>query len=141
MQKTKEQNNFFSAFLWNFFLCQNRWHGDVPPHLAQPCYVALGWALDSGLLCYFKLWVINIVIPIRDLNLGLKHLSLLEFETWWIRPLGHLALWSWEHFLVSRVTVNQFKQISTLHNIFSVVSIFQCSLMEMWTWTSVKGQL
>ena len=26
------------------------WHGDVPPHLAQPCYVALGRALDLGLI-------------------------------------------------------------------------------------------
>ena len=30
-----------SAFLRNFFLCQ-------PPHLAQPCCVALGCALDLG---------------------------------------------------------------------------------------------
>ena len=42
-------NNFFlSAFLLNFFLCQDCWHGDVPPHLVQPFYVALGQALDSG---------------------------------------------------------------------------------------------
>ena len=31
-----------SPFLPNFFLCQDRCHGDVPPHLVQPCYVALG---------------------------------------------------------------------------------------------------
>ena len=43
---------FLSAFLRNFFLCQDCWHGDVCPHLAQPCYVALGWALDSG--AYFS---------------------------------------------------------------------------------------
>ena len=41
---------FFSAFLRNFFLCQDRCHGDVPSNLAQPCCVALGQALDSGLL-------------------------------------------------------------------------------------------
>ena len=41
--------SFFSAFLQNFFLCQDRLSGDVPPHLAQPCYVALGWALILGL--------------------------------------------------------------------------------------------
>ena len=39
-----------SALLWNFFLCQDRWHGDMPPHLAQPCLVALGRAPDSGLV-------------------------------------------------------------------------------------------
>ena len=33
-----------SAFLRNFFLCQDCWHGDLPPHLAQPCYVAQGRA-------------------------------------------------------------------------------------------------
>ena len=39
-----------SAFLRNFFLCQVRLSGDVPPHLAQPCCVALGRALIWGLL-------------------------------------------------------------------------------------------
>ena len=38
-------NNIFNfllaTFLWYFFLCQDRCHGDVPPHLAQSCYVAL----------------------------------------------------------------------------------------------------
>ena len=28
----------------------NHWHGDVPKHLAQPWYVALGRALDLGLI-------------------------------------------------------------------------------------------
>ena len=37
------------AFLRNSFLCQDRCYGDVPPHLAQPCCVALGRALDWGL--------------------------------------------------------------------------------------------
>ena len=32
---------------------------------------------------------INIVILSGDLNLGPKCLSLLEFETWRLRPLGH----------------------------------------------------
>ena len=40
---------FLSAFLRNFFLCQDFWHSAVPPHLVQPCYVALGQALDLGL--------------------------------------------------------------------------------------------
>ena len=40
---------FLSAFLPNFFLCQDGLSGDVPPHLAQPCYVALGRALIWGL--------------------------------------------------------------------------------------------
>ena len=44
-----------SAFLRYFFLCQDRWHGDVPPYLAPPCYVALGRALDSGLTPMFGL--------------------------------------------------------------------------------------
>ena len=39
-----------SAFLRNFLLCPDRWHVDVPPHLAQPFCVALGQALDLGLL-------------------------------------------------------------------------------------------
>ena len=33
-----------SAFLRNFFLCLDRWHGDVPPHFAKPCCVTLGQA-------------------------------------------------------------------------------------------------
>ena len=45
---TKE-GSFFSAFLRNFFLCQDRLSSDVPPHLAQPCYVALGRALIRGM--------------------------------------------------------------------------------------------
>ena len=36
-----------SAFPQNFLLC---WRGHVPPHLAHPCYVALGRALDLGLI-------------------------------------------------------------------------------------------
>ena len=39
-------------------------------------------------LCTLK-WTINIVIPRGDLNLGYKRLSLLEFETWRLRPLGY----------------------------------------------------
>ena len=42
--------SFLSAFLQNFFLCPGRGHSDVPPHLAQPCYVVLGRALDWGLI-------------------------------------------------------------------------------------------
>ena len=64
---TQFQGRFFkSAFLWNFFLCQDRLSSDVPPHLAQPCYVALGRALIWGLyinfflFSYFNLLVINI---------------------------------------------------------------------------------
>ena len=48
---TVKHRGFLSTFLRNFFLCQDHWHGDVPPHLAQPLYVALGRALDSGLMC------------------------------------------------------------------------------------------
>ena len=40
---------FFSAFLRNFFLRQDRLSGNVPPHLVQPCYLALGRALIWGL--------------------------------------------------------------------------------------------
>ena len=46
---------FLSAFFWNFLLCQDHWHGDVPPLLVQPCYVALGRALDLGLISRHKL--------------------------------------------------------------------------------------
>ena len=42
---------FLSAFLQNIYLFLDHWHGDVSPHLAQPCCVALGQALDSGLIC------------------------------------------------------------------------------------------
>ena len=38
------------SFLHNFFMYQDCWHGDVPPQLAQPCCVALWWALDLGLI-------------------------------------------------------------------------------------------
>ena len=34
-----------SSFLQKFSLCQDRWHGEVHPHLVQPSYVALGRAL------------------------------------------------------------------------------------------------
>ena len=37
-----------SPFLWNFSLRQDRLSGDVPPHLVQPCYVALGASLCIG---------------------------------------------------------------------------------------------
>ena len=40
---------FLSTILWNFFLCKDQRHGDVPPHLVQSCYVALGRALVWGL--------------------------------------------------------------------------------------------
>ena len=40
---------FLSTLLQNFFLCQDRQSSVVPPHLAQPCYVALGRALIWGL--------------------------------------------------------------------------------------------
>ena len=33
--------------------------------------------------------MINIIILSRDSSLGPKHLSLLEFESWRLRPLGH----------------------------------------------------
>ena len=38
-----------SAFLQNFFLHQDHLSGDMPPHSAQPCYVALVQALIWGL--------------------------------------------------------------------------------------------
>ena len=41
---------FLSAFLQNFFLCQDRLSGDVPPHLGQPCCVDLESRLVSRLV-------------------------------------------------------------------------------------------
>ena len=38
---------------------------------------------------YFYFWAINIIIPSGDSNLGPKPLSLLEFEKWRLRSLGH----------------------------------------------------
>ena len=89
---------FFFIRLPSEFLC---WHGDVqPPHLVQPCYIALGRALNWGLYpdidsgttatrhpavwivtSYSYLWAINIVIQSGDSNLGPKCLSLLELLT------------------------------------------------------------
>ena len=40
---------FLSAFFQNFFLRQYHLSGDVPPHLAQPNYAALGRVLIWGL--------------------------------------------------------------------------------------------
>ena len=49
----KSLDPFLFTFLRNFFLCQDCWHGDVPPHLAKPFYKALGQALELGLIyCY-----------------------------------------------------------------------------------------
>ena len=42
------------------------------------------WLVTS----HFWLWAINIVIPSGNSHLA-KSLSLLEFETWRLRPLGH----------------------------------------------------
>ena len=36
------------------------------------------------------------VIPSGNLNLGPKRLSLLEFETWWLRPLCYHSRLSWK---------------------------------------------
>ena len=63
---------------WHFFY-----------HLA-PCY------LNSDKVFYF--WAINTVIPSRDSNLGPKPLSLLEFKTWRLKPLGHHGRFSWHLF-------------------------------------------
>ena len=41
---------FLSAFLRNFFLCQDHWRDDELPHLPQPCYIALRLARDLGLI-------------------------------------------------------------------------------------------
>ena len=47
---------FLSPFLLNFFLGQDRGHGDVPPHLVQPCSVALYVTKEySSMLCFFLL--------------------------------------------------------------------------------------
>ena len=64
---------FLSAFLWNFFLRLDCLSGDVPPQLAQPCYVALGRALFlilSNRYCNSE----------RDLNLRPKHLLYLNLK-------------------------------------------------------------
>ena len=47
---------FLFAFLRNFFPRQDRLSGDVPSHLAQPCYVALGQAVfqcDTSTFIYY----------------------------------------------------------------------------------------
>ena len=73
------------------FLRQDGLSGDVPPHLTQPCYVALGRALILGLYhpvpCYLNSDKLFLYLsdryrnPEQDSNLGPKPLSLLEFKT------------------------------------------------------------
>ena len=46
------QVNYFLFFI-NFFLRQDHLSSDVPPHLTQPCYVAIGRALIWGLYPYW----------------------------------------------------------------------------------------
>ena len=81
---------FFFTFLRNFLL----WQGDVPPHLVQPCYVALGQALfdiesnTTATWCptiwivtsRFWLWAIHIIVMSR-------------IQTWvlrWLQSVGRL---------------------------------------------------
>ena len=66
-----------SAFLWNFFLCQDHWHSDVPLHLVQPCCVALGRAFDSGLISrlVFDAFVFWVPLPTHCNLLSLKFLQ------------------------------------------------------------------
>ena len=75
-----------SAFLRNFFLCQDRLSNDVPPHLAQPCYVALGLALDlryrnarPNMVNYYlcvPFVCVNIFLPMKTcFFLGIKLLN------------------------------------------------------------------
>ena len=53
--KEKEDGGWFERehiivfIIIGVFLRQDQLSGDVPTHLAQPCCVALGQALDSGL--------------------------------------------------------------------------------------------
>ena len=96
---------FLSALLWNCFLCWDRGNGAVPPTLnaARWCSFRAGsdLGLESGLvaeLCQLGFIFLrksgSVMIPYktcpkRDSNLGPKCLSLLEFEMWRLRPLGH----------------------------------------------------
>ena len=57
----------YSAFLRNFFLCQDRLSGDVPQHLAQPCHVALGQALIRG-MCPDELRDLSIGFPLSQVK-------------------------------------------------------------------------
>ena len=41
---------YFISYYPPSSLCQDCWHGNVLPHLAQPCCAALGQVLDSGLV-------------------------------------------------------------------------------------------
>ena len=52
-----------SAFF--FFLCQDHWHSNVSPHLAQPGYVALGWTLDSGLMLFLMVFFVHHIMLFR----------------------------------------------------------------------------
>ena len=64
-----------SAFLQNFFLCQDRCNDDVSPHLVQPWCVALGWALDSRLISRLELRAVSIGILFPNSRFHLVHLD------------------------------------------------------------------
>ena len=49
----------------------------------------LGISFENAVRNCFQFRTIDMVIPSEDLNLGNQRLSLLEFETWQLRPLGH----------------------------------------------------
>ena len=75
-----------SLFLQIIFLCQDCLSNDVPPHLAQPCYVALGLALDlryrnarPNMVNYYlcvPFVCVNIFLPMKTcFFLGIKLLN------------------------------------------------------------------
>ena len=88
------RGGFLSALRWNCFLCWDCESGDMPSTLdaALLCSSRAGsdLGLESGLVEIIMAKVpYKRSCPKRDSNLGPNHLSLLEFETWQLRPLGH----------------------------------------------------
>ena len=52
----------------------------MPPHLAQPCCVALGRALDSGLISRHGLWALSIGFLFPKASCSRVHCSWIQFK-------------------------------------------------------------
>ena len=82
---------FFSSWVFlpcNLFSLRSYLERVTASHGCGACSNACWW-YPCWWPWYFYFWAINIVIPSGDSNLGPKPLSTLEFETWWLRLLGH----------------------------------------------------
>ena len=81
---------------------------------------------------FISVGVVGVGKSVRPRNNKIKLISNLCKQKSWLLVkekilltdlFDHLDLWSWGHLLVRGVTVNQFKQICTLYNVFFVLYI------------------